>query len=131
MLASSKLQTIICTSRLADAERFYSDVLGLSLKGRSHGALVYDVGGGDLRVSPVPSMAPSVHTVVGFAIPDLSAVISALSARGIQWERFPGFPHDDTGILLLPDGAKVAWFRDPDGNLLSIVQYAEPIEGAP
>ena len=123
MLASSKLQTIVLTSRLAEAERFYSDVLGLPLKGNSDGALVYDVGGGDLRISPVPSTEPSVHTVVGFAVSELRAVVSALGARGVQWERFPGFPLDAAGVVVTPGGAKVAWFRDPDGNLLSIVQY--------
>jgi catechol 2,3-dioxygenase-like lactoylglutathione lyase family enzyme len=124
MLAHSKLQTIILTSRLSEAERFYSDALGLPLKGKSQGALVYDVGGSDLRVSPVPSTEPSTHTVVGFAVSDISAIVSVLSERGIRWERFPGFHHDAMGILVTPEGAKVIWFRDPDGNLLSIVQYA-------
>jgi catechol 2,3-dioxygenase-like lactoylglutathione lyase family enzyme len=124
MLASSKLQTIVLSSRLAEAEKFYGDVLGLKLKGKSHGALVYDVGGGDLRVSPVPSTEPSPHTVLGFAVADLGAVMNALSMRGVKWERFANFPQDDAGVLLTPDGAKVGWFRDPDGNLLSVVQYA-------
>jgi catechol 2,3-dioxygenase-like lactoylglutathione lyase family enzyme len=124
MLASSKLQTIVWTSRIEEAERFYSGVLGLSLKGKSHGALLYDVGGGDLRVSPVPSTQPSIHTVLGFAVSNLSSVVTALNARGVQFECFPGFLHDDAGVLVTPDGANVAWFRDPDGNLLSIVQYA-------
>jgi catechol 2,3-dioxygenase-like lactoylglutathione lyase family enzyme len=124
VLASSKLQTLICTSRLAAAERFYSDVLGLTLTGRSHGALVYDVGGGELRVSPVPSTEPSLHTVVGFAVADLAAVTAALGARGVVWQRFPGLPQDAAGVLCTPEGARVAWLRDPDGNLLSIVQYA-------
>jgi hypothetical protein len=61
---------------------------------------------------------------LGFAVADLSAVMNALSMRGVTWERFANFPQDDAGVLLTPDGAKVAWFRDPDGNLLSIVQYA-------
>lgn len=124
MLSSATLQTIICTSRLDAAERFYSRVLGLRLKGRSHGALVYDVGGAPLRVSPVPAMQPSEHTVVGFAVPNLAPVVEALTERGIEWVRFPGFAHDDNGIVHLPDGSLVVWFRDPDGNLLSIVQYA-------
>ncbi|MDP9091233.1 MAG: VOC family protein [Pseudomonadota bacterium] len=124
MLASSKLQTIIWTSRIDEAEQFYSGVLGLPFKGKSVGALVYEVGGGDLRVSPVPSTLPSVHTVLGFGVSNLSSVVTALNARGINFERFPGFPHDAAGVLVTPDGARVAWFRDPDGNLLSIVQYA-------
>lgn len=124
MLASAKLQTIVWTSRIEAAEQFYSGVLGLRSKGRSDGAWVYDVGGGELRVSPVPSTQPTIHTVVGFAVSDLSVVIDFLKARGVTFERFPGFSHDDRGVLVTPDGARVAWFRDPDGNLLSIVQYA-------
>ena len=124
MLASSKLQTIILSSRMAEAEKFYGDVLGLPLKGKSHGALIYDVGGADLRVSPVPTTQPSPHTVLGFAVADLRAVMNALSMRGVEWQRFANFPQDAAGVLVTPDDAKVVWFRDPDGNLLSIVQYS-------
>ena len=124
MLASSTLQSIVWTSRIPEAEKFYGDLLGLHLKGRSHGALVYDVGGSDLRVSPVPSTQPSAHTVLGFAVPDVRAIVESLTQRGIRFERIEGFPHDALGILATPDGSRVAWFRDPDGNLLSVVQYA-------
>jgi catechol 2,3-dioxygenase-like lactoylglutathione lyase family enzyme len=124
MLASSTLQTIVWTSRIEEAEKFYGQVLGLQVKARSHGALVYDVGGSDLRVSPVPSTQPSAHTVLGFAVPDVQAIVESLTERGIRFERITGFPHDSMGILTTPDGARVAWLRDPDGNLLSIVQYA-------
>lgn len=124
MLATSTLQTIVWTSRLPEAEAFYSHLLGLALKGRSDGALVYDVNGGDLRVSPIPRAEPTAHTVVGFAVPDLNATMDALSERGLKWERFPEMPQDAIGVLRTPDGARVVWFRDPDGNLLSIVQYA-------
>jgi catechol 2,3-dioxygenase-like lactoylglutathione lyase family enzyme len=124
VLASSRLQTLICTTHPTAAEQFYSNVLGLTLRGKSHGALLYDVGGSDLRVSPVPSLQPAVHTVAGFAVTDLDRVMAALAARGVVWERFPGFSHDAAGVLRTPEGARVAWFRDPDGNLLSIVQHA-------
>jgi catechol 2,3-dioxygenase-like lactoylglutathione lyase family enzyme len=124
MLAASILQTIVWTSRIAEAEKFYGEVLGLHLKARSHGALVYDVGGSDLRVSPVPSTQPSAHTVLGFGVADIRTIVESLTERGIRFERIAGFPHDAMGILATPDGSRVAWFRDPDGNLLSIVQYA-------
>jgi catechol 2,3-dioxygenase-like lactoylglutathione lyase family enzyme len=124
MLTSARLQTILWTSRIAEAETFYSDVLGLTLKGKSHGALIYDVSGSDLRVSPVPSTQPSAHTVLGFAVPDIRATMQSLTERGVTFERFKGFPHDAAGVLTTPEGAQVVWFRDPDGNLLSVVQYA-------
>jgi catechol 2,3-dioxygenase-like lactoylglutathione lyase family enzyme len=124
MLASSRLQTIICTSRLSEAERFYGEVLALPLKGRSHGGLIYDVGGSDLLVAPVPSTQPSAHTLIGFAVPDLGQVTTELDKQGVRWERIPGLPHDEAGVVVTPWGARVVWLRDPDGNLLSIVQYA-------
>lgn len=124
MLSDSKLQTIICTTRVAEARVFYEDLLGLELKGMSAGALVFDVGGAELRVSPVPHLSPSEHTVVGFAVKDLDRVIGDLDERGVALERFDGFPHDKAGAIKTPDGSRVAWFRDPDGNLLSVVQYS-------
>ena len=110
--------------RMAEAEEFYSQVLDLPLKGKSHAAAVYDVGGSDLRLSPVPSTQPSAHTVVGFSVVDITATVATLTKRGVILERIAGLPQDSVGILRTPDGAKVAWFRDLDGNLLSIVQYA-------
>ena len=126
MLTNSKLQTIIWTSRIPDAEAFYQGVLELTLRTRSDGALVFDVGGGTLRVAPVPSTQPSEHTVMGFAVDDVDEAIAHLSTRGVKFERFEGFPHEENGALMTPDGARVAWFRDPDGNILSIVQVPSP-----
>jgi catechol 2,3-dioxygenase-like lactoylglutathione lyase family enzyme len=124
MLSSSKLQAIIWTCRMNEASHVYSDVLGLRFKSSSHGALVYGVGGGDLRVSPVPTTEPSPHTVLEFAVTKFTVIASMLEARGVHFERFPGLPHDVSGIVVTLNGAKVAWFRDPDGNLLSLVQHS-------
>jgi catechol 2,3-dioxygenase-like lactoylglutathione lyase family enzyme len=123
MLSHSRLQTIILTSRLAEAERFYTEVLGLELRRRLNGHLLYDVGGSDLTLGSVPSTHPLDHTVAGFAVDDLDAVMTALSNRGLSWARFDGINHDEHGVLRRPNGDRVAWFRDPDGNILSIVQY--------
>jgi catechol 2,3-dioxygenase-like lactoylglutathione lyase family enzyme len=124
MLASAQLQTLVCTADVTKARRFYETVLGLPLRGESFGALVFDVGGSDLRVSPVPTTRPSEHTVVGFAVADIEAVAEGLRAKGVTTERFAGFAHDDQGVWSAPDGTRVLWFRDPDGNMLSAVQYA-------
>jgi catechol 2,3-dioxygenase-like lactoylglutathione lyase family enzyme len=124
MLTHSRLQTIILTSRIAAAEHFYTDVLALTLRRHSNGNLVYDVGGSDLTIGAVPSTEPSKHTVAGFAVDDLDAEMKALSDRGITWERFEGLPHDERDIVRTPDGDRVAWFRDPDGNILSLVEFS-------
>jgi catechol 2,3-dioxygenase-like lactoylglutathione lyase family enzyme len=122
-LATARLQTLVWSADIDKSERFYSGTLELPLSGRSHGALVYEVGGGSLRVSPVPSTAPSEHTVFGMEIDDIDEVVSKLTAKGVRFECFPGFSHDANGIWSTPDGTRVAWFRDPDGNLISLVRY--------
>ena len=124
MLGSARLQTIAWTCDMARAETFYGGLLELELVGRSHGALVYKVGQGELRVSPVPATEPSPHTVFGFGVADAAAVAARLAGKGLVPERFEGFEHDASGVWRAPDGAKVVWFRDPDGNLFSVVQYA-------
>ena len=131
MLANSKLQSIIWTCRMAEAETFYRDVLGLRLRTKSDGALVFNVGGADLRVSPVPTTVPSEHTVLGFAVDDLNHVLTVLEEREVSLERFDRFPHEENGALTTPDGARVAWFRDPDGNLLSVVEYPARVNTMP
>ncbi|MBN4053563.1 hypothetical protein JYT97_01605, partial [Haliea sp. AH-315-K21] len=76
-------------------------------------------------VSPVPSTTPSEHTVLGFSVSDVDNIVSLLAGHGIATERFEKFPHADNGTLTTPDGARVAWIRDPDGNLLSIVKFPQ------
>ena len=122
-LANASLQTLVWSADIERSERFYSNVLGLPLSGRSHGALVYRVGAGTLRVSPVPSTAPTEHTVLGLEVDDVNDAVAVLASKGLEFERFPGFTHDAAGVWTAPDGTKVAWFRDPDGNLISLVRY--------
>ena len=105
MLSNARLQTIVWTSRMEEARTFYQNVLGLHLRHTSDGALVFDVGGSDLRVAPVPSTAPSEHTVMGFGVEDLDACIHGLSARGVKFLRFAGFPQDILGAVVTPDGS--------------------------
>ncbi|HZZ68908.1 MAG TPA: VOC family protein [Phenylobacterium sp.] len=124
MLTSARLQTLVWTSRMAEARRFYEEVLGLTVTGQSHGAWVFDVSGGELRLSPVPSTKPSEHTVLGFAVPAADAIAAGLAQTGVATERVEGFRQEANGVWRAADGTRVVWFRDPDGNLLSAVQYA-------
>ena len=123
-LHDARLQTLVWSADIERSRDFYSTVLGLPCVGQNHGALIYRVGAGKLRVSPVPSTSPSEHTVYGFEIEDVEAAAAELGAKGVNLERFPAFSHDANGVWTAPDGAKVAWFRDPDGNLISLVRYA-------
>lgn len=124
MLSQSRLQTIVLTAHIERAERFYTQVLGIQLRRRSNGNLVYDVNGSDLTIGAVASTHPSEHTVIGFAVDDLDAEMAELASRGIAWERFEGLHHDERGVVISPDGDRVVWFRDPDCNAISIVEFS-------
>lgn len=121
ILGAAKPVAIICTRDRARAAVFYRDTLGLKLKSEDDYAVVFDVDGIDLRVSAVPDFTPHEHTVLGFRVPDVSTVVKALREQGVTFNTYKGFNQDDLGIWSLPNSAlRVAWFNDPDGNVLSV-----------
>lgn len=103
---------------------FYRDALGLTLVEDSPFALVFESGGTTLRIQKVGEFSPQPFTALGWAVDDIVAAVRELGARGIAMDRFPGVPQDDDAIWTTPDGARVAWFHDPDGNVLSLTQAA-------
>ena len=121
VLADSIPAIVICSKDRERSTAFYRDVLGLELASEDQFAATFALGQATLRVSLVPDFAPHGHTIVGFVVPDVPAVVLALAKSGVTFERFPAFKQDEFGILTLPGGkGHVAWFKDPDGNLLSI-----------
>jgi catechol 2,3-dioxygenase-like lactoylglutathione lyase family enzyme len=122
LLTEAGLQAIIGTAKADAARAFYADTLGLELIGDDMFALLFKIGGGVLRIAKMPAYAPSPHAVLGFEVSDIEATRTALVAEGVALERFPFIPQDANGVWTAPDGMKVAWFRDPDLNLLSIMQ---------
>jgi hypothetical protein len=84
-------------------------------------ALVFDVNGTMLRVTGVPEMVPAKYSVLGWQVTDIEAAVRDLQQSGVAFERYD-FPQDEPGIWQAPSGAKVAWFKDPDGNVLSLSQ---------
>jgi catechol 2,3-dioxygenase-like lactoylglutathione lyase family enzyme len=123
MLGSAKLMAIVTVSDAAQAMAFYRDVLGLTLASEDGFALVFDVGGTTLRVSIAKQVTVAPYTVAGWEVADAEATVRALAAKGVKFERFPGMKQDGLGVWTAPSGAKVAWFKDPDGNLLSVSQH--------
>jgi catechol 2,3-dioxygenase-like lactoylglutathione lyase family enzyme len=121
ILEAAQLVAIICTRDRARAAIFYRDTLGLRMKFEDDYAVVFDVAGIDLRVSTVPDFTPHEHTVLGFSVPDVNPVVKALREKGVNFNRYKGFNQDELGIFSLPNSAlRVAWFNDPDGNVLSV-----------
>jgi catechol 2,3-dioxygenase-like lactoylglutathione lyase family enzyme len=121
ILDSAKPAIIICTRNRARAATFYRDMLGLPLAYEDNFAAVFNIGGVTLRVSLVPDFTPHEHTILGFQVPDVPAAVKALLEKGLAFNIYPDFRQDQLGILTLPGGvACVAWFKDPDGNVLSV-----------
>ena len=112
----------VATSDAARARAFYADVLGLHLIGDEPFALVFESGGTTLRVQKVARVTPPQYTVLGWSVTDIAATMERLRAGGIRFESF-GLPGQDaSGLWTAGDGTRVAWFKDPDGNLLSLTQ---------
>ena len=121
-LASCNLMAFVATTDPKRATQFYEGVLGLSLIGDQPFALVFDANGTMLRIAKVDALTPAPYTVLGWAISDIAGAVVELRGKGVTFERFEGFDQDDLGIWTSPDGASVAWFKDPDGNMLSLTQ---------
>lgn len=101
---------------------FYEETLGLELVGEDAFALTFDAGGTPVRLTRVPRYEPAPYTIFGWEVDDLDQAISELAKRGVVMARFDGLEQDHLGVWTAPDGSRVAWFRDPDGNVLSFTE---------
>jgi catechol 2,3-dioxygenase-like lactoylglutathione lyase family enzyme len=119
-LPTSKIVTFVGTTDPVRAKAFYRDKLGLAVLSEDPFAVVFDANGTMLRVSIVPKVVVAGYTVAGWNVPDAVEAAQYLKSAGIQCERYEGMSQDALGIWSAPGGAKVAWFKDPDGNTLSI-----------
>ena len=123
ILGSQKLMAFVATSDPARAKAFYRDTLGLHLVSEDQFALVFDVAGTMLRVTTVQEVGAAKYTVLGWQVPDIIRTAKSLHEVGITLEQYTGMQQDELGIWNSPGGAKVAWFKDPDGNTLGITQF--------
>jgi len=111
------------TSDLDRAVPFFREVLGLEFVTRDEYATVFSSSGQSIRVVAVGTFAPQPFTILGWRTPDLRSTVERLSRNGLAFIRYPHFEQDDAAIWTAPGGAEVAWFNDPDGNVLSYTQY--------
>ncbi len=123
ILASRKLMAFVATTDPERAKAFYHGKLGLPLIEADQFAVVFDAAGTMLRVAIVQEMTPARYTVLGWHVPDIVSAVNDLQAAGVVFQRYPGMEQDELGIWKAPGGAKVAWFKDPDGNVLSLAQF--------
>ena len=123
MLQNARIMAFVGTRDAERARSFYRDSLGLTLVEENSFALVFDSNGIMLRVTNVQELNPARHTILGWDVSDVTSSVRELAAGGIVFSRYPGMIQDEDGIWTSPTGARVAWFPDPDGNMLSLTQF--------
>lgn len=122
ILGSQKLMAFIATRDPSRAKAFYRDTLGLRLVSEDQFAMVFDAAGTLLRVTTVQEVGAVKYTVLGWQVSDISRTAKRLHEAQVMLEQYAGMQQDELGIWNSPSGARVAWFKDPDGNTLSITQ---------
>jgi len=115
--------TFLLTAKPDAALTFYRDTLACDFLRDDGFALVFDLKGVMLRISRSPEFTPARNTVLGWECADLTAAVDALAAKGVAFTRYDGMQQDERGIATFPNGDQVAWFSDPDGNVLSLSSH--------
>lgn len=123
MVAKHPLVAFVATTKAARARTFYEQTLGLRLVSDDPFAIVFDAAGTTLRIQKVDAFAPHPFTALGWQVPDIDATVDELAKRAVRFERYPGMDQDQRGVWQAPGGARIAWFKDPDGNTLSLTQF--------
>ena len=123
-LETCELTAFLATTRAEESRRFYCDVLGLRFEEDGPFALVVKGVNATVRIQKVKSFVPLSFTAMGWRVEDVKAMARELVGKGVKFERFDGMGQDELGIWDSPSGARVCWFKDPDGNVLSLTQFA-------
>ena len=123
MLETSDLIAFAAAADLARAREFYAQTLGLAVVEETDFACVLDAHGTMLRITAVPVVSPVGYTVLGWRVDDIAGVVAGLAGRGVVFLRYDSMDQDARGIWTTPGGDQVAWFADPDGNVLSLTQF--------
>jgi catechol 2,3-dioxygenase-like lactoylglutathione lyase family enzyme len=121
MLADSHAFAGFSTNDIAKARQFYAETLGLDVTDANGALNVHFAGGGMTLIYPKPNHVPASFTVLNFPVDDVAAAVDALTAAGVHFERYEGLEQDDRGIMHGP-GPTIAWFTDPAGNILSVLE---------
>jgi catechol 2,3-dioxygenase-like lactoylglutathione lyase family enzyme len=123
MLAASKLIGFVPTKDSRRSREFYEEKLGFQFVGDDEFALVMRAGESMIRIAKAGTFTPAPYTVMGWEVADIETMVKWLDGRGIAFEKYPFVQDRELGIWTTPNGDKVAWFKDPDGNVLSLSQH--------
>lgn len=125
MLGTMDIIAFVPTRNREKARPFYEKTIGLRFLSDDQFALVFEAHGRMVRVvdvSSVPGFEPAPFTILGWTVGDIVKVARGLQLKGVKFERYPGMQQDKLGVWNSPSGAKVVWFKDPDGNVLSLTE---------
>jgi catechol 2,3-dioxygenase-like lactoylglutathione lyase family enzyme len=122
MLGSSNVIAFVPTENPDRARAFYEGVLGLRFVSKDHYAMMFEANGVRLRIALVQEFKPAPFTILGWIVPDIAGTIRELAMKGVEFQRYDIFKQDDLGVCTFLSGEQVAWFKDPDGNTLSLTQ---------
>jgi len=122
MLARATLTAFLATTNPKRSKGFYQDTLGLRFISEDQFAIVFNCDGVPLRIQKVENLQPHPFTVLGWQVPSIQKAVSGLLKLGVSFEHYAFLKQDELGVWQAPSGAKVAWFKDPDGNLLSVTE---------
>jgi len=123
MLASAKIIGFLFTKDYDRTREFFEKKLGLQFVSLDTYALVMRSGETMIRIGKIPDFHPAQATVLGWEVPDIRAAVNWLKDRGVAFEKYPFMKDQESGIWTAPGGDQVAWFKDPDGNVLSVSQH--------
>ncbi|MFD4369858.1 VOC family protein [Rhodococcus sp. NPDC058521] len=129
MTFPGRLVSFVASTDLDVSAMFYVDTLGLPVLARDEFALTVEAGGGPLRITLVQSKADTGYTVLGWEVPNLDATVDELRGHGIDFTVYRGLDQDEHATWTAPDGMRVAWFRDPHGNVLSLFEHHDRAAG--
>jgi catechol 2,3-dioxygenase-like lactoylglutathione lyase family enzyme len=125
MLTSSKMIGFVPTTDSKRARDFYEGNLGFQFVSDDQFALVMQAGDNMVRIAKAGKFSPAPYTVLGWEVTKIEDEVRALVARGVVFEKYPFVEDKETGIWITPSGDKVAWFKDPDGNVLSLSEHVK------
>ena len=123
MLASGKLIGFVPTKDSKRSREFYEGKLGFTFVSDDQFALVMQAGESMIRIVKGAKFTPAHYTVMGWEVADAEAMVKWLNKRGVTFEKYPFVQDQESGIWTTPNGDKIAWFKDPDGNVLSLSQH--------
>jgi catechol 2,3-dioxygenase-like lactoylglutathione lyase family enzyme len=122
MFKDSKAFSTFSSNDIPASKRFYGETLGLDVSDEMDGLGLHLAGGGQVFIYPKDDHVPAAFTVLNFPVDDVDAAVDRLTAAGIAFERYEGFDQDEKGIMRSGEGPTIAWFKDPAGNILSVLQ---------